>query len=135
MTSPVIALRAAMRQRLLADAALLAALGSPKIYDTPPREATAPWISFGETRMRDWSSLGTRGVDLTIQIDAWSLAPGSREALDLAERVAALLDDADMALDGWRLTRLAFVALDARRETVGRFCRATTRLRALVEAL
>ena len=64
---PVVALRKAARDHLLADAAFVAALGGPRIHDVAPREATAPWIAFGETRLRDWSTADQRGADLAQQ--------------------------------------------------------------------
>ena len=134
MTSPVVALRAAIRARLLADAGLVQALGGAKIFDAPPRETASPWIAFGETRLRDWSALDSRGVDATAQIDVWSADPGSRESLDIGERVVALLDDAPLAVQGWRLVRLAFLTLDARIETGGRYRRVALRFRALLDA-
>ena len=132
---PVVALRKAARDHLLADAALIAALGGPRIHDVAPREATAPWIAFGETRLRDWSTADQRGADLTLQLDVISEQPGSREALALAERVIARLDDAALAPPGWRLVRLAFQTLDVKREAQGRYVRAQTKFRALLEAL
>ena len=85
--------------------------------------------------MRDWSTAETRGAELTLQLDAISEQPGSREALALAERVIARLDDAPLAPAGWRLVRLVFQSLEAKREQNGRFCRAQAKFRALVEAL
>lgn len=135
MSGPVIALRKSALAHLLADATLLAALGGAKIFDAPPREAQPPWIAFGETRLRDWSTADARGADLVLQLDAISDQPGSREALALAERVIARLDDAELTLEGWRLVRLVFLSLDAKREQNGRFLRAQVKFRALLEAL
>lgn len=132
---PVVALRKAARDHLVADAALVAALGGPRIHDVAPRGAAAPWIAFGETRLRDWSTGDRRGADLTLQLDVVSDQPGSREALTLAEGVVARLDDAALAPDGWRLVRLVFQTLDVKREAEGRLVRAQTKFRALLEAL
>jgi hypothetical protein len=133
--SPIAALRKAMRDALLADAALLAALGGAHVHDVAPRRAAAPWIAFGETRLRDWSSASGRGVEIVAQIDVWSTEPGSKQALTIAERVAALLDDADLTLADWRLVRLTHSATDARRENDSRFARCALRFRALLEQL
>lgn len=133
MLSPVVALRKAMRDRLLTDAALIAALGGAKVHDVAPRDATAPWIAFAETRLRDWSTASGRGVEILAQLDVVSAQPGSREAFELAEQATRLLDDAALALAGWRLVRLAHVGADARRSDQDRFARVALRFRALIE--
>lgn len=130
--SPIVALRQGMRQRLLSDATLSAFLGG-RVHDVAPRGAAAPWIAFGETKLRDWSTSSGRGADILLDIDVVSDQPGAREALQLAEQVARLLDDAPLALDEWRLVRLALVATDARRSDQSRFARVALRFRALIE--
>ncbi len=131
--SPVVALRHAMRERLLADAELVSALGAARIHDVAPRQTAAPWIAFGETRLRDWSTSSGRGVEALLDIDVVSDQPGAREGLQLAEQVTRLLDDAALSPGGWRLVRLALVATDARRSDQGRFARVALRFRALIE--
>lgn len=130
--SPTVALRQGMRERLLSDVALSAAIGG-RIHDVAPRQTVAPWIAFGETRLRDWSTSSGRGVEAFLDIDVVSDQPGAREGLQLAEQVTRLLDDAPLALTQWRLVRLAFIAADARRSDQGRFARVALRFRALIE--
>jgi hypothetical protein len=130
--SPTVALRQGMRERLLSDVALSAAIGG-RIHDVAPRQTAAPWIAFGETRLRDWSTSSGRGVEALLDIDVVSDQPGAREGLQLAEQVTRLLDDAPLALNHWRLVRLALVATDARRSDQGRFARVALRFRALIE--
>lgn len=130
--SPVVALRKAMRERLLAEATLSTQIGA-RVFDVAPREATAPWIGFGETKLRDWSSSSGRGVECLAELVVVSAEPGSREALEIAEQATRLLDDAALTLSGWRLVRLACVATDARRIDKDRFARVALRFRALIE--
>ena len=133
-TSPVIALRKAVRLVLLADAALLAALGGPSIYDEAPREASPPYIAYGDSQARDWSTSTDRGTEQFLTIEVWSIQRGLREALDIAARVTALLDDQPLALDNHHLVNLRLVSMETRREANGRFVRAAIRLRAVSEA-
>ena len=44
-TAASAALRAAIHDALIADAALVSVLGGPKIYDEPPRAAAFPYIT------------------------------------------------------------------------------------------
>ena len=133
--SPVIALRKAVRAVLLADAALLAALGGPSVYDEAPREAGPPYIAYGDSLARDWSTASDRGAEQFLVVEVWSVQRGLREALDLAARVTALLDDQALALEGHRLVNLRLVAMETRRELNGRFVRASMRFRAVTEAV
>ena len=133
--SPVIALRKAVRAALLADAALLAALGGPNVFDEAPREASPPYVVYGDSLARDWSTVSDRGAEQFLVVQVWSLQRGVREALDLAARVTALLDDQALALEGHRLVNLRLVAMETRRELNGRFVRVSIRLRAVTEAL
>ena len=66
------ALRAAVHTALTADAALIAALGGPKIYDEPPREAAFPYVTLGETRLADFSAGGDAGLEHQLTLHAWS---------------------------------------------------------------
>lgn len=133
--SPVISLRKAVRALLLADPALLASLGAPAIYDEAPREAVPPYVAYGDSSARDWSTNSDRGTEQFLVIEVWSLQRGLREALDIAARVTALLDDQPLALDNHRLINLRLVSMETRREANGRFVRAAIRLRAVTEAL
>ena len=133
--SPVIALRKAIRAQLAADAVLVAKLGGANIFDEAPREATPPYVVFGDATARDWSSSTDRGTEQFAVLDVWSLQRGVREALDIADRVAAVLDDAALALDSHHLVNLRLVSQETKREASGRFARASLRFRAVTEAL
>ena len=52
MASADIALRKAIRDVLLADAALVDLLGGPRVYDAPPRNAQKPCVIFARSRSR-----------------------------------------------------------------------------------
>ena len=133
--SPIIALRKAIRTTLLADASLSAALGGPHIYDEAPREAQPPYIAYGDSQTRDWSTVSDRGIEQFLVIEVWSIQRGLREALDIAARVIALADDQALTLEGHHLVNLRLVSMETKREANGRFVRASVRLRAVTEAL
>ena len=133
MSSPVLALRRAILAALLADAALAAMLGGAHVYDEAPPGAPAPRIAFSDVQSRDWSAQNSRGAEQMVMLSVWSGARGTREALDIADRVVALLDEAPLTLAGHRLIDLRFVALATRREQNGRYARADIRFRATTE--
>jgi len=135
MTHPLWALRRAIHARLSGDAELSGLLGGPRIYEEPPRGAQPPYVVFGEATSRDWSDTSGDGHEHIVTILVWSGEPGAKQALRLAERVAALLDEAELALQGHRLVNLRLVAQELKRE--GRpepLRRVSLRLRAVTEA-
>lgn len=133
--SPVVALRKAMRAALLADPALNAALGAPAIYDEAPREAKPPYVTFGDALSRDWSTGADTGAEQFVVLNIWSTQRGLHQALDIADRVRALLIDAALTLDGHHLVNLRLVSIETKRDNNGRFARASLRLRATTEAM
>ena len=133
--SPVVALRKAIRLALLANGPLVARLGGANVFDEAPREAIPPYVAYGDSLARDWSSASDRGAEQFVILNVWSIQRGLREALDIADMIAGLLDDQPLALTGHHLVNLRLVALETRREANGRFARASLRLRAVTEAL
>ncbi|WP_036296821.1 DUF3168 domain-containing protein [Methylosinus sp. PW1] len=132
--SPIIALRKAIRVRLSADSALVAALGAAKIYDEAPRGAAAPYVLLSEARLRDWSTSDSRGAEQLLTITVVSIERGTAEALTLGDRIVALLDEAPLALEGHVLIDLRHQGSETRREQNGRFARVDLRFRATTEA-
>src|SRR5262249_20879864 len=126
------ALRAAVHAALTADAALVAALGGPKIYDEPPREAL-PYVTLGEMRVADFSTGSEEGLEHQLTLHAWSRQGGQREAHVIAGALLQALDNAPLALAGHRLVNFRFSSADVRREADGRTYRALVRFRAVTE--
>ncbi|PPD44500.1 MAG: hypothetical protein CTY15_07255 [Methylocystis sp.] len=133
--SPVIALRKAIRAALLADAALVSALGGSKIFDEAPRTAEPPYATFAETQMRDWSADRSHGAEQFITLAVVSTQRGLSAALGVAQQIVVLLDEAPLALEGHALIDLRFVSLETKRDDKGRFARVALRFRAATEYL
>lgn len=133
--SPVIALRKAIRGRLLADAALVATLGGSRIYEEAPQGAAAPYALFLDTQMRDWSGALSRGAEHFLTIAVISTQRGLGSALGAAQQIADLLDEAALTLEGHRLIDLRFVSLETKRDASGRFARVAIQFRATTEYL
>lgn len=132
--SPVVALRKAIIARLSTDAALLAALSGAKIYDEAPRAIEPPYLLFADTQMRDWSTPESQGAEQFSTLSVISTQRGSREALDIAQRVVELLNEASLAVEGHHLVDLRHLALETRREHNGRLARVNLRFRATTES-
>jgi len=134
MSGPILALRAAILARLGPDATLAGLMGGAlRLHDEPPRAADPIYAVFGDALARDWSGDGGGGHEQEAAIVVFA-APGSaRSALLAAERMAALLDDAALPLDGHHLVNLRVTATQSTRDEKTGHARATLRLRAVTE--
>jgi hypothetical protein len=133
MSTAAAALRAAIHDALIADGALSALLGGPKIYDEPPRAVTFPYVTLGEARVSDFSTGSEPGEEHQLTLHAWSRQGGHREAHLIAGALLQVLDDAPLTLADHRLVNLRFAVADVRREADGRTYHALVRFRAMTE--
>ena len=134
-TSPLIALRKAIRLRLLSHAPLVAALGGAKIYEEAPQGAVTPYVLFMDAQMRDWSGAASRGAEHFFTLAVISTERGFGAALAAGQQIADLIDEATLSLDGHRLIDLRFVSMDTKRDSGGRFARVAILFRATTEYL
>jgi len=132
-TAAAAALRAAIHDALTSDAALVALLGGPKIYDEPPRAAAFPYVTLGETRISDFSTGDGEGAEHQLTLHAWSRQGGHREAHLIAGALLTALDDAPLTLTDHTLVNFRFAVADVRREADGRTYHALVRFRAVTE--
>ncbi|SFL31225.1 DUF3168 domain-containing protein [Methylobacterium pseudosasicola] len=134
--SPLLALRAGLIARFAPDAALAALLGGTvRLHDEPPRGSVPVYALFGEAEIVDDSVAGAERHRHNHVI-AVIAKPGSvRTALDAAERMAALLTDATLPLQGCRLVTLRVRVIKATRDARTGEARATLTLEAVTEIL
>lgn len=130
MSGPVLALRRAVLRRLSADAALAALLDSPAIHDEPPPRSPAVHAVFGEVELAtDAEGVAVQSLEILVLARPGSAA----SALLAADRVAALLDGADLALEGPALAHLRLVRVVTARDPATGLARVALRLRAVTE--
>lgn len=132
--SPVVALRKAIRAFLLADSGFAAALGD-KLYDEAPRGVEPPYALFADVQLRDWSADLSPGAEQFFTLGVTSTMRGLSEALELAQRIVGLLNEAPLNLQDHRLIDLRFQSMETRRDQNGRFARVNLRFRATTEYL
>lgn len=130
-----IALRKAVRDRLLANAALVARLGGQRVYDQAPRDAPTPYVVVAQSQVRDWSTMTERGGEHMLLLDVWSQRPGARETLEIMALVANDLDNAQLTVPGAACVLARILDTQTTRESAGRFARGRMRLRVLLEAV
>jgi len=133
MPSASWALQQAVFAALAADAPLVALLGAPRIFDDVPQGTDFPYLAFGQTTARDWSTGTEDGAEHTLTLSVWSQARGKKEAHEIMGAVRAALHDAPLALNGHRLVTLRHEFSETRREPDGDTIRGTVRFRAVTE--
>jgi hypothetical protein len=133
MSTAAVALRAAVHEALNADAALVALLGGPKVFDEPPPATAFPYVTLGESRAADFAAGDVRTEEHQLTLHAWSRQGGHREAHTIAGALLNALDDAALPLTEHRLVNLRFAVADVRREADGRTYHALVRFRAVTE--
>ena len=134
--SPLLALRAGLIARLAGDAALAALMGGGvRLYDEPPSGIAPVYALFGEAEIRDDSVLGARRHRHAFALAVFAKPGSTRSALDAAERIAALLDDAPLALAGHALVFLRLRSLAAARDERTGEARATLAFEAVTEVV
>ena len=135
MPSSAWALQKAFHGRLIADAGLLALLGAPRIYDDVPRQPTFPYVAYGQSTVRDWSTGSDDAHEHIITVHVWTRASGRRPAHEISSAVEASLDQQVLTLDGHRLVSLRHEFTDVRREPDGETWRGIVRFRGVTEPL
>jgi hypothetical protein len=135
MTSPILALRAAVQGILTSDATLLGLLGGPQVYDETPASVTPPYVTFGEAKVEDWSAGYDHGHQHRLSLNIWSRQGGDSEALGIANWCAGLLDGALPTLDGHRLIMLRVNEQEVGRPTKDGLRQARLMLEAFSEPL
>ncbi len=132
MTSPSLELQSAIVGRLKAFGALTAIIGT-RVYDPVPKSPVFPYVSWGPDQSISDDADCITGFEVSIQIDAWSLAVGLPEVKRIAEAVRAALHDYDLPLIDNALVSIRHRQTQNLRDTDGLTNHAVIEFVALVE--
>jgi hypothetical protein len=135
MTDASWALQKAVHAALVADADVLALLGGARVYDHAPRGTAYPYVTIGQTTVRDWSTGSENGGEHVLTLHVWSKAAGRGETQAVIGALRSALHDQALELDGHRLVNLRHEFSEARREPDGERFHGLVRLRAVTEPL
>lgn len=133
MASAGLELQKAINLALRSDAALVALLGGAKIFDDVPQGSEFPYLTFGQSSARDWSTGTDTGHEHVITLHVWSRAAGRRQIYAIVGAVEAVLHDKSLTLSGYRLINLRHEFSDARRDPDGDTYHGIVRYRAVTE--
>jgi hypothetical protein len=120
---------------LVADAGLLALLGGSRIYDDVPQDAQYPYVTIGESTIRDWSTGTDEGDEHILTLHVWSRSAGRQESQVIMNALRSALQGAALAVSGHRLINFRHELSEARRETDGETYHGIVRYRAVTEPL
>jgi Protein of unknown function (DUF3168) len=129
------ALQAAVFNRLSTATALTALLGGPRVYDRAPVGAPFPYVTFGQSTTRDWSTGTDRGDEHVLSLHVWGQGDARKSVEQIAEVIRGLLHQQPLTLTGHRLINLTRDFSETRRETDGDIVHALVRFRAVTEVI
>lgn len=127
------ALQKAVFSALSSDGTLLSLLGGAKIFDDVPQETALPYVTFGQTSSRDWSTGTEEGEEHIMTLHVWSEAAGRKEVNSILGEVKRVIAGASIAAGEHRLINLRLEFAESRREADGETYHGVARYRAVTE--
>ncbi len=135
MSSSALALQQSIFAELRGHPVIVALLGGGRIYDHVPQPAPYPYVSFGQSVVRDADTSTESGDEHLLTLHIWSRAEGRTETHALIDAVRSALHQQALTLAGHRLITLRHEFSEARREPDGDTIHGLVRLRAVTEPL
>jgi Protein of unknown function (DUF3168) len=133
MTASSVALQSAVFATLANNAPLASQLGGHRIYDDAPQATAFPYVTFGQSVVREASTSTEPGDEHIFTLHVWSRAQGRREAQSILEAIRNLLHDQPLILIDHRLINLRHELSDTRRDPDGETIHGLCRFRAVTE--
>jgi hypothetical protein len=128
-------LRKAIVLALRSDVDLVSRLGGPKIYDEGSTPTQMPYVVFGDSRAKDWSTASDQGAEHALALDVWSEHRGVSEVLEISALIATALSAAALSVPGYRIILLSQQSIETRRQNSGRHARARLMFRITIEKI
>lgn len=126
-------LQKSLYSALSSDAVLTTLLNGSHVYDDVPQGTPFPYMTIGETTVRDWSTGTEPGSEHILTLHVWSRAKGRKQVHDILQAVKSVLHEASLSIVGHRLINLRHEFSDARRESDGETYHGLARYRAVTE--
>ena len=120
-------------QALANSSELGALLGGTHIYDDPPQAASYPFITLGQSLVRDWSTGTEDGAEHLLTLHVWSRAGGKKQVHDIIEAIKSTLHDQPLTLVDHDLVNLRHEFSEARPDPDGDTYHGIVRYRAVTE--
>ncbi len=112
-------LRRSISQALAGSPDVAALLGGVRIYDHAPQTASFPFITLGQSAVRDWSTGAEDGSEQSLTLHVWSPFGGKKRVQDIIEAIRAALRDRPLPLSDHRHVTLRHEFSEARLDPDG----------------
>jgi hypothetical protein len=129
------ALQRAVYQALSGSSDLTALLGGARIYDDAPQAAAFPFITLGQSVIRDWSTGTEDGAEHSLTLHVWSRGGGKKQTLQIVEAIKDVLHDQPLMLADHHLINLRHEFSEARLDPDGDTFHGIVRYRAVTEPM
>jgi len=126
-------LQKSLHSALVNDTALTSLLSGAKIYDDVPQGTPFPYVTIGESTVRDWSTGSEAGSEHILTLHVWSRAKGRKQVHEIIDVMTAKLHDMNLPVSGHTLVNFRHELSEARRESDGETYHGIVRYRAVTE--
>ena len=115
-TSGSWSLQRGVYEALTSDTSVTGLLGGAKIFDSAPKTASYPYLTFGESVDPDWSTGSEDGTQHTLTLHVWSRAGGEKETHDIIKAIRTALKSGLVAVNDDQQVELRHEFSEARRD-------------------
>lgn len=122
-------------QALAGDPQVTGLLGGANIYDDAPQNASFPYLTFGQTTERDWSTGTEDGSEHTVTLHVWSRGGGKKQTHEIIDVIRDALNAAPLRIADHTLVNLRHEFSEARHDEDGETYHGIVRYRAVTEPL
>jgi hypothetical protein len=127
------ALQRSLYQALTSSTDLTTLLGGMRIYDDAPESTAYPFITLGQSVIRDWSMGTEDGVEHSLTLHVWSRSGGNKQVHEITEAIKAVLHDQPLMLEDHHLMNLRHEFSETRLDPDGDTFHGIVRYRAVTE--
>jgi hypothetical protein len=127
------ALQRGIYQALAGSSDLTALLGGVRIYDDAPQAASFPFITLGQSILRDWSTGTEDGAEHELTLHVWSRTGGKKQVQAIIGEIKDALHDQPLLLEDHDLVNLRHQFSEARLDPDGDTFHGIVRFRAVTE--
>jgi hypothetical protein len=127
------ALQRGVYQALAGSLDLTTLLGGVRVYDHAPKSAPYPFITVGQSAVRDWSTGTEDGAEHNLTLHVWSRSGGKKQVQEIIETIKDVLHDQPLTLSDHHLVNLRHEFSEARLDPDGDTFHGIVRYRAVTE--
>jgi hypothetical protein len=127
------ALQRGIYQALAGSSGLTTLLSGARIYDDAPQGAAFPFITLGQSVVRDWSTGTEDGAEHELTLHVWSRVGGKKQVQEIIEAIRGALHDQPLMLADHHLINLRHEFSEARLDPDGDTFHGIVRYRAVTK--